>query len=305
MDRIRALVSSVTIIAPCLTPPIRSFRFIPPMPWCRRVAPKHRCAWGLIPCSSGSRPRCSGRGPLEALETFCTTVVDAVQDAVPVIKVQSACFERHGADGVAVLGRVIEHVHDRGLQTILDVKRGDIGISAAHYAAAVGRTGAAWLTASPYLGMETLEPYLEAGLGVFALVRTSNPGSDPLQRLELTDGRRVCDAVADAVARCGVGWMGQSGFSALGAVVGATKPAELAGLRARMPEQIFLIPGFGAQGGGVEDVRPCFAGHPGGAIVTASRSVIYAGAETTDWPDAVAHAANELAASIQPLQVMA
>ncbi|MFM9170683.1 MAG: orotidine-5'-phosphate decarboxylase [Phycisphaerales bacterium] len=137
-----------------------------------------------------------------------------------------------------------------------------------------------------------MTPFLAPGHGAFALVRTSNPSGDVLQSLRLADGRTVSEAVADLVAAAGATNVGAGGFSALGAVVGATKRADAAALRARMPAQLFLVPGYGAQGGGVDDVLPCFHADGRGAIVTASRSVIYAfDAGERDWTGAVRRAA--------------
>lgn len=238
----------------------------------------------------------------EALGRFCEGVIDAVSAAVPCVKVQLACFERYGAAGFAAYERVVEHARRAGLLVIADAKRGDIGISAAHYAAAFfeGKFAADALTVSPYLGPDTLEPFVEAaagsGGGVFVLVRTSNPGSGAWQGLETTDALRVVDHVADFVERQSGALRGGAWYGPVGAVVGATHPREAAALRQRMPHVLFLVPGFGAQGGGAADVAACFhrqgeqAGT--GAIITASRSVIYAeGGPGQGWMEAVAGAA--------------
>ncbi|MEO1237224.1 MAG: orotidine-5'-phosphate decarboxylase, partial [Planctomycetota bacterium] len=198
-----------------------------------------------------------------------------------------------------------DHAGEAGLFVVGDAKRGDIGTSSAHYAAGLlvgeddGAVGCDALTVSPYLGADALEPFVKAaaatGRGLFALVRTSNPGGDALQGLRLDDGRTVAEAVADVVADLGCGHLGASGYSLLGAVVGATKPEDAASLRQRMPQQVFLVPGFGAQGGTADDVRACFKPDGTGALVTASRSVLYAyNPADDDWPDAVAAAAVEL-----------
>ena len=248
----------------------------------------------------------AGADPVAAIDEFCRGILDAIAGIVPCVKIQSACFERYGADGVSMLNSLLAHAGQQGIVTILDAKRGDIGISARHYAAAAfGKSGhtvaADWVTVNPYLGMDGLEPFLEAGGGIFALVRTSNPGGDALQGLPLADGRFVADAVADLVASLGDGAVGASGYSAVGAVVGATKSDDAVRLRARMPQQIFLVPGYGAQGGGVKDVLPCFNADGRGAIVTASRSVIYAfeggpaSAAVTGWRDMVHQAAVDFA----------
>ena len=235
-----------------------------------------------------------------AFETFGRELVGAIAGTVPCLKPQSACFERYGAAGIRARDAIIDAAHDAGVIVILDAKRGDIGISAAHYAAMADATGAAWITVNPYLGAETLAPYLSATRGAFALVRTSNPGSSDLQSLRLEDGRCVADAVADAVATLGRTQLGAHGYGALGAVVGATHPDDAARLRERMPQTLFLVPGYGAQGGGVDDVLPAFNDDGRGAIITASRSVIYAfdDAAGATWTDAVATAARQLADDI-------
>jgi orotidine-5'-phosphate decarboxylase len=236
--------------------------------------------------------------PLPSIERFCRGVVEAVAPSVGVCKYQSACFERYGSQGVALLEGLLAHAAECGLEVILDAKRGDIGISAEHYAAAV-RGRAPWVTVNAYLGTDGIEPFLEHG-GAFALARTSNPGGDALQRLELADGRTIAEAVADLLAEAGDSRIGDSGYSALGAVVGATKRADAEMLRSRMPRQLFLVPGYGAQGGGVDDVLPCFNADGRGAVITASRSVIYAFKNDTvgAWTDAVTRAAERFSSEI-------
>ncbi|MEM1026679.1 MAG: orotidine-5'-phosphate decarboxylase [Planctomycetota bacterium] len=239
----------------------------------------------------------------KAFETFCLGVIDAVADAVPCVKPQLACFERYGSAGFAAYERVVAAAKQAGLLVIADAKRGDIGISAKHYAAAFlggelpGSADA--LTVSPYLGPDTLEPFIETaeanGKGVFVLVRTSNPGSGVWQGLETADASRVVDHVADYVQRESDARRGDDPFGPVGAVVGATHPREAAALRQRMPHVLFLVPGFGAQGGGADDVKACFDASGRGAIITASRSVIYGPPEAGQaWQDAVRVAAINL-----------
>ena len=240
---------------------------------------------------------------MAVIEAFALGVIDAVSEVVPAVKPQIACFERYGAAGYAAYERVVAAAVDAGLFVVGDAKRGDIGTSSAHYAAgmigAEGRRRVDSLTVNSYLGMDGIEPFFaaaeSAGAGLFALVRTSNPGGDALQGLALADGRTVAEAVADQIAELGERSVGASGYSLLGAVVGATKPADAVSLRKRMPRQIFLVPGFGAQGGGADDVRACFKADGTGALITASRSVIYAGGrEAADWKSAVRAAAVDL-----------
>lgn len=225
-----------------------------------------------------------GAGAVEGIALYSMRVIEAIAGVVPVVKPQSACFERYGAAGVAVLREVIAQAKRRGLIVLLDAKRGDIGISAEHYAAAALEDdghGADAVTVSGYLGADTVEPFVRDGKGVFVLVRTSNPGSDGVQSQKLADGRTVGEMMADLVAGMGRTRMGSRGLSDIGAVVGATKAADGRSLRAHMPDQVFLVPGYGAQGGTLEDVRQLVrAGAKSagelGVLVTASRSVIYA-----------------------------
>lgn len=248
------------------------------------------------------RPRDASRETaLAAIRSFVLGVLDAVATQVPCVKLQSACFERFGHRGVAVLESSIREARARGLQVILDAKRGDIGISAEHYAAAAFGAGdddedrPGWITVNAYLGEDGIRPFLENGGGAFALVRTSNPGGDAVQGQRLADGRTVAESVAAMIAMIGRDHLGARGYSALGAVVGATKADDAAALRARMPQQILLLPGVGTQGGRVDDLRPCFGRDGVGALVTASRSVIYADATGDDWRGAVTGAARALA----------
>lgn len=234
-----------------------------------------------------------------AVEVFSLAVLDAAAGLVPAVKVQSACYERFGAPGFGAMERVCARARELGLLVILDAKRGDIGVSARHYAhAAFTRVGADALTVSPYLGIDTLEP-MAPGVareypdkGLFALVRTSNPGSDGVQNLPLAEGGTLARRVGAMVAALGEASVGVCGYSSVGAVVAATKPEDARAMREAMPRQIFLVPGFGAQGGTVETVRELF--HPGrrGALITASRSVIFAfEKDDADWRAAIARAA--------------
>lgn len=243
--------------------------------------------------------------PVAVIENFCTGVIEAVAEHVPCIKIQSACFERYHGPGFDLIFKLSEQAKRAGLLVIVDAKRSDIGTSSAHYAATFleGPHAADALTINPYLGADGMQPFLDAAAanarGLFALVRTSNPGGDAFQQLPLADGRTVARAVADLIAYLGQArpeYLAASGDSLLGAVVGATKPADAAELRDRMPGQIFLVPGFGAQGGTAEDVRACFRPDGTGALVTASRSVLYAfeSAGDRDWQSAIGRAAAAL-----------
>jgi len=244
----------------------------------------------------------AARADVDAIEFFSRGVLDAVAPVAPAVKVQSACFERFGSRGFASMERTIAHARSLGMVVVLDAKRGDIGISASHYAASAAAMGAHFVTVNGYLGPSGVVPFLDAGLGDFVLVRTSNPDSDHVQSLRLADGRSVAEMMADLVAELGDGRLGSSGLSTVGAVVGATKSADGLALRARMPNQIFLIPGYGAQGGKAEDIARLRRPDGRGVLVTASRSVIYPQPIQGDsWGVAVAQAARKLAAEIQTI----
>ncbi len=240
---------------------------------------------------------------VEAIEAFCLGVIEACAEFAAAFKPQSACFERLGSAGFAVMERVIAKARDAGVPVVLDAKRGDIGISATHYTEAVRRMGADAVTVNAYLGPSTVLPYLEAGLGVFVLVRTSNPDSDEVQSQKLASGESVAQSMAGIVRTIGKGFGGASGMSDAGAVVGLTKFADGRKLRELMPEQVFLVPGYGAQGGGASDLKPLLTTNtelPGrGVLVNASRSVIYAEPSANEsWQDAVARAAKAMHADL-------
>lgn len=235
----------------------------------------------------------------QAIHQFCDGVLEAVAPHVPAVKFQSACFERYHAPGVDVLYQLMTKAQSLGLIVIYDGKRGDIGVTAEHYAAAV-KGYADWVTANSYLGEDGLTPFLDAGLGVFALVRTSNPSGGAIQEEKLSNGETVAERVAQLMNDLSKKYIGKSGCSALGAVIGATNPQSAAHLRNLMPNQMFLVPGFGAQGGGVNDVLPCFESGGQNAIITASRSVLYAfeKATTADWKTAINEAAQQFAEEV-------
>jgi orotidine-5'-phosphate decarboxylase len=211
---------------------------------------------------------------------FCRAVIAEAAPHCVAAKPQLACFERFGADGWQAFEEVAAAAHDAGLLVIADAKRGDIDATARAYAEAFLRDPIDALTVNPMLGGDAVAPFLDAatagGRGLFALVRTSNPGAADLQDLVLADGRPWHEALAALVAAWGRPGIGDSGLSALGAVVGATVPGRLAALRALMPHQPFLLPGVGAQGGRADELGPAFGGRAAGALVSASRSIIYA-----------------------------
>jgi orotidine-5'-phosphate decarboxylase len=220
-----------------------------------------------------------------AYKRFCQEVIDVVAPLVPAVKPQAAFFEQLGPAGMAVLADVIRYAQQKGLLVIFDGKRNDIGSTATAYArgllGAGGQSpwGADALTVSPYLGADSLQPFIdvaqERAAGVFVLVKTSNPGGGMLQDLT-ADGRPVYRHVAEYVEEQAAKTAGGCGYGVVGAVVGATYPAQLVELRAAMPHTWFLVPGFGSQGGTARDVAAAFDAEGGGAIVNNSRGIIFA-----------------------------
>jgi orotidine-5'-phosphate decarboxylase len=235
---------------------------------------------------------------------FCTGVIDSVAPYVVGVKPQLAFFEALGADGMRAFEEVCGYARSAGLLVIADAKRGDIGSTARAYADAYLERGATEtpvdaITASPYLGSDSVEPLLAAcrrsGTGIFCLVKTSNSGSADVQDLALSDGRRVWHQVAELVAQWGAELVGECGLSSVGAVVGATYPRAIGEARRLMPQAILLLPGVGAQGATPADVARAFTSGPASALVPVSRSIIYAfRVEGADWRKAAAAEAARL-----------
>jgi orotidine-5'-phosphate decarboxylase len=229
-----------------------------------------------------------GKDPIavaEAFGRFCRDVIDVVASLVAVVKPQAAFFEQLGPQGMAALADVVDYARRKGLLVILDGKRNDIGSTATAYAdgylGSAGQSpwGADALTVSPYLGDDSLKPFVDVAVaraaGVFVLVKTSNPGGAMFQDL-VADGMPIYRHVAKYVEGLAVETVGQCGYGAVGAVVGATWPEQLAELRTVMPHTWFLVPGFGSQGGTAGDVANAFDQRGRGAIVNSSRGIIFA-----------------------------
>ncbi len=257
---------------------------------------------------AGAAPAPPAERAARSVALHCSLVIEAAGAHCVAAKLQVACFERLGAPGWAALAEVAGAARDAGLLVIADAKRGDIDVSASAYAQAfLGETptafgpvaglGADAMTVNPLLGLDALEPFMgaarEHGGGLFVLVRTSNPGAADVQDLALADGGTVSDAIARVVARAGAHGIGRSGLSDVGAVVGATAPRLLAGLRELMPNAVFLLPGVGAQGGRVQDLAPAFASGPASGLVSASRGIV--GAYERSGGDTARAAADEAA----------
>lgn len=228
----------------------------------------------------------------DALESFGREVIRIIAPHVPVIKINIAFFERYHAAGIRAYGRLVRLAQESGLIVIGDVKRADIGHSTTQYAHAQLGTldvpdgeGIATpdaVTVNPYFGFDAVRPFVdiarEQGRGLFVLVQTSNESAAEVQGLALSDGTTVCQRVGDIVQGWATaeGLVGASGYSCIGAVVSPRDLESTKLLRSRMPDCIFLVPGFGAQGRTTDEVAHCFKPDGTGAIVTASRSVIYA-----------------------------
>ncbi len=246
---------------------------------------------------------------IEAISGFSRGVLDAVAPIVPAVKFQIAYFEVYRDKGVKLYFDLVAAAKRAGLIVIGDVKRGDIASTASAYAAGhLGHPQAPdAITVNSYFGSDGLEPFVSAardsGSGLFALVRTSNPSAAAIQDFADGAGKRLYEHVAECIAALGgrEGLVGSRGFSCIGAVVGATYPDQARKLRKIMPQQIFLVPGYGAQGATAADCAAAFHTGGTGAIVNASRSVIYAGSRGTegdDWKSAVAQAARTFADDI-------
>ena len=239
--------------------------------------------------------------------TFCRDVIDVVAPLVPIVKPQLACFEALGPHGMTALADVIAHARARGLLVLADGKRGDIGSTAEAYADGwlAGPWAADAVTVNPYLGLDSLEPFVKTAAdrsaGIFVLVKTSNPGSKDFQELT-SDGRPLYEHVAAGVEALATRTAAGTTYGAVGAVVGATWPKQLDELRAAMPHTWILVPGFGRQGGRASDVRGAFHADGLGALVVSARDVIFAharpemnaGLADNQWQTAVERACRDM-----------
>lgn len=252
--------------------------------------------------------------PWTALLHYGREVIRAVAEHVPAIKINIAFFEPYYAEGIRVYHELVVHAKAAGLIVIGDIKRADIGHSSTQYAVAHLGADAALpdaVTVNPYFGFDAVKPFEDiariAGGGLFVLVQTSNDSAAQVQGMTLADGSMVCQSVARLVQSWAgaEGLIGKSGYSCIGAVVSPRDLESTERIRALMPNCIFLVPGFGAQGRTADEVAKCFKPDGTGAIVTASRSVIYAYEDakyrTSDlsWQDRVAAACKEFVATVR------
>ncbi len=229
-------------------------------------------------------------GAADALLTFNKGLIDALYDIVPAVKPQCAYYEMYGWQGVKALHDTIAYAKEKGLFVITDGKRNDIGTTMEAYAAAhLGEVSVEEsvfapfdgdaLTVNGYLGSDGINPLLpickEKDKGIFVLVKTSNPSSGELQDQMIADNT-VYRTMGDMCEQWGEDTRGAHGYSAVGAVVGATYPAQLGELRQALPHTMFLVPGYGAQGGGAKDVVPAFDKRGLGASINSSRAIMCA-----------------------------
>ncbi|MDE6273521.1 MAG: orotidine-5'-phosphate decarboxylase [Clostridiales bacterium] len=231
------------------------------------------------------------KGAADAILAFNKKIIDHVYDIVPSVKVQIAYYEQYGTAGLNAFKATCAYAKEKGLIVITDAKRNDIGATASRYATAFlgetnvsGETYEAFpsdiLTVNGYLGSDGIVPFTDEckkhDKGIFVLVKTSNPSSGELQNLKLEDGRTVYECMGDMVEKWGEGTVGKYGYSAVGAVVGATYPEEAKVLRARLPHTFFLVPGYGAQGANAEMLKNCFDKNGLGGVVNNSRGILCA-----------------------------
>jgi orotidine-5'-phosphate decarboxylase len=228
---------------------------------------------------------------ISAISDFHKIVINAIADRVPAVKPQVAFYEQYGLPGMIAFENTLTYAKEKGLITIVDAKRNDIGSTAQAYSNAFlgttnifGKKASIYdvdcITVTPFLGEDSLLPFvkdcIEYGKGIFVLVKTSNPGSVDVQDLKITkSGEEVYISIAKLVKKLGKDLIGATGYSSVGAVVGATYPKEAELLRDIMANNIFLVPGYGAQGATGKDIVNCFNLDKMGAVVNASRSITY------------------------------
>ena len=231
------------------------------------------------------------KGAAEAILAFNKKIIDNICDIVPCVKVQIAYYEMYGIEGMRAFAETLRYASEKGMFVMTDAKRNDIGATAECYAKAyLGETQVGessytafdsdFLTVNGYLGSDGIKPFLnwmdKRDKGIFVLVKTSNKSSGELQDLKLENGKTVYEYMGSLVEGWGKGSIGKYGYSAVGAVVGATHPAQAEILRREMPHTFFLIPGYGAQGGKADDLKVCFGEDGLGGIVNSSRGILCA-----------------------------
>lgn len=245
-------------------------------------------------------------GAAAAILEFNKGLIDALCDIVPAVKPQCAYYEMYGWQGVKALYETIKYAKANGMYVITDGKRNDIGSTMESYATAhlgvtdidgetVEAFGGDALTVNGYLGSDGINPLLnickEKDKGIFVLIKTSNPSSGELQDRILSSGISVYQQMGIFAEKWGEGLRGAYGYSPVGAVVGATYPRQLEQMRSECPHTMFLVPGYGAQGGGANDILPAFDKNGRGAIINSSRGIMCAYKKGDYSPDDFAEAA--------------
>ena len=244
----------------------------------------------LPECVTNKYPK-TLEGVAEAIIEYNKALIDATYDIIPAIKPQIAFYEMFGIPGMKAFEETCKYAKEKGMIIIADIKRGDIGSTAAGYSNAyLGKTKIGdieqsifdvdFVTVNPYMGTDCVKPFIEDckkyNKGLFILVKTSNPSSGELQDIKLESGEEVYTNVAKLVEKWGEELIGEYNYSSIAAVVGATYPKQLADIRKTAPHTFFLIPGYGAQGGKPEDIALGFDDNGLGGIVNASRSLMCA-----------------------------
>ena len=246
----------------------------------------------------------------KAIWLFNKEIIDHTYDIVPALKLQFAYYEMYGVDAIKTMLLTARYAQRKGMLVIADAKRNDIGSTATAYAEGIiGKTdillgetmemsGFDATTVNCYLGIDGVKPFIDVaerdGKGIFCLVRTSNPSAGDFQDLEIGDGRKLYEAVADKVSEWGEPLIGEEGFSSVGAVIGATWPEQAVDLRKRMPNAFMLIPGYGAQGAGADEAVASFTAYGKGGIVNASRSIMNAFFKAEDFGKAARFEAEDM-----------
>jgi len=227
----------------------------------------------------------------KAITEFNYRLIDKTFDIIPAVKVQVAYYEMYGVEGLKAFENTVRYAREKGLVVIGDVKRNDIGSTASCYSKAYlgsikvndnvfSPFPCDYITVNGYLGEDGIKPFVEDVVnfdkGIFVLVKPSNPSSGQLQNKKFEDGNTLFESMGKLVEQWGEPTIGKYGYSAVGAVVGATHPREAEILRQLMPHTLFLVPGYGAQGGTANDLKVCFDDNHRGAIVNSSRGIITA-----------------------------
>ena len=230
-------------------------------------------------------------GITDAIIEYNKALIDETFDIIPAVKPQIAFYEMFGVPGIKAFQETCKYAKQKGMIVIADIKRGDIGSTAQGYSNAyLGKTKIGnveesifdvdFVTVNPYMGIDSIKPFIDDckkyNKGIFILVKTSNPSSGELQDIKLENGEEIYIKVAKSVEKWGTDLLGENGYSSIAAVVGATYPKQLEEIRRVAPHTYFLIPGYGVQGGKVEDIALGFDKNGLGGIVNASRSLMCA-----------------------------